>query len=517
MPKRSAMRPEYGINPYPKGGPRSTFNVSETHKTTFNANFLIPIYWDYLYPGEVRKGKVNAFVRLSNPLEFPIMDNIYLTIHWFSDSIRNMWTNFRKFYGERTDPADSISYTVLELGTGSVDLTTGGSEPFRDLCDYLGLPHVTSFDQSDASALPFRMYNRVFNYWYRDQQVDDSLTENVGDGPDGGSTDYVLKERRKRFDYFTNITIAPQRGDSVTIGGEISTDLSTAGTPSVYSTTAAAWRRLDSDAANVDVSATVSNQASALYPNTTINELRNAVAIQQFLEKDNRHGTRFGELIYGHWGTEFQDARFNPVYIAGGTAPVNVTPVMNQSNATATEALDLGDLGAIGSGAMNGSGSFTYAAHEPEIIMCIANVWADQTYHQGLNRKWSYRTRYDFMWPEFQGIGDQSLLLKEIYYQNNSNDENVFGYSPRYEECRIGINRLSGEFRPDNTASIDTWHLAEDFVGAPSYNSTFIDMAVPMGRVLQSTVPNHIIADFEIQQFSTKQLSMSGIPGLARL
>lgn len=517
MPK-SAMRPEYGQNPYPSGQ-RSTFNVSETHKCTFNANYLYPIYWDFLYPGEVRRGRVDAYVRLSNPLEFPIMDNVWLTVHWFADSIRNQWANFRKFYGERTDPADSIDYTIPVLGSGNVDLTAGGSEPFRDLCDGLGLPHVTSFNQADACALPFRMYNRVFNYWYRDQQVDDSVNESTDDGPDAGSTDYTLQLRRKRFDYFTNVTIAPQRGDSVEIGGEVET-LATGGqhvgviaqhaVPHTY-------RDLDSSGADLVLDSSQNGPNNVLYPNTTINELRNAVAIQQFLEKDNRHGTRFGELIFGHWGANFDDVRFAPIYLGGGRTPITITPVMNQSNATSVETLDLGDLGAIAQGSMSGDAGFTYAADEPMVIMAIANVSADQTYHQGLNRKWSYRTRYDFMWPEFQGIGDQALLLKELYYQNTADDENVFGYSPRYEECRIGINRLSGEFRPDNVASIDTWHLAQDFVGAPSYNSAFIDSGVPMGRVLQSTVPNHIIADFYIHQYSTKNLSMSGVPGLARL
>ena len=510
---RSSMRDNYAGVRKAMDRPRSTFNVSESHKTTFNASFLIPFYWDYLYPGEVRRSTTRAFVRMSNPLEFPLMDNLYITVHWFDCAIRNLWDNFRKFYGEREDPTDSIDFTIPVLGSGNVDLTTGGSEPFRDLCDYLGLPHVTSFDQGDASALPFRTYNFIYNYWYRDQQIQDSVNLPKDDGPDSGSTDYVLKQRGKRFDYFTNVLPAPQRGESVTIGGEVAFDQAAAQEVSVWSTNTSAFQRLDSDQTRVDMSATAGAESHALYPNTTILELRNAVAIQQFLEGDNRCGTRFGEMIYGHWGTEFQDARFAPVYVAGGRAPLVITPIQNAAQSTGNE---LGDLGAIGTGAFEGA-RFTYRAHEPSVLMGILCVDADLTYHQGLNRKWSYRTRYDFMWPEFQGIGDQALLLKEIYYQNTASDETVFGYSPRYEECRIGINRLSGEFRPDNLLSIDTWHVAQDFVGAPSLSDAFIVSSVPMGRVLQSTTNNHFIADIYTEMYSTKELSLSGVPGLARL
>ncbi len=513
---RSNMQSEYAQIRNMRSGSRSTFNLSETRKTTFNANFCVPIYWDYLYPGEVRKATTRAFLRMSNPLEFPLMDNIYVTVHWFDVSLRILWENFRRFYGERDpDPDSSIDYTVPEVGSGNDDLTDGSV--FAQLCDHLDLPHVASFDLADASALPFRAYNKIWNYWYRDQQIQDSINESVDDGPDAGATDYSIQFRGKRFDYFTNVLPAPQRGDSQTIGGEVATAATTGESIGIYSDPAGAFRLIDADTATAHISATGSGaEADVMYPNTTINELRNAVAIQQFLEKDNRAGTRFGELIWSHWGTEFQDARYAPVYVAGAKAPIQITPIMNASNATATQALDLGDLGAIGSGAIQGA-SFTYACHEPSILMGIMSVSADQTYHQGLRRQWSYRSRYDFMWPEFEGIGDQALLKKEIYYQNSANDELVFGYSPRYEECRIGINKLTGEFRPDNSLSLDVWHVAQDFVGEPHLNSAFINSSVPMGRVLQSTTNNHFIADISIQMQSTKSLSMSGVPGLARL
>lgn len=512
---RSSMQPEYASVPR-TSGPRSSFNISEAHKTTFDASFLIPFYWDYVYPGEVRKSTTNLFVRMSNPLSFPLMDNLYITVHWFDCPLRILWDNFRKFYGERDNPADSIDFTIPELGTGSINMQSGGAA--RDLYDHMGLPHVPSFDLADASALPFRAYNKIWNYWYRDQSIQDSLVESTDDGPDvnpGDLLEFQLQQRGKRFDYFTNQLPAPQRGDSVTIGGEVAFSPAS-GSVGVSAENFGTFRRLDATGADVVLSAATSSESNVLYPNTTINELRNAAALQQFLERDNRGGTRFGEMIWSHWGTEYSDQRHAPVFVAGGRAPLTITPVMNQAQLTGPSPEALGELGAIGTGAFQGA-SFTYAATEPSILMGILCVDADLTYHQGLNRKFSYRTRYDFMWPEFQGIGDQATLLKEIYYQNTADDENVFGYAPRYEECRIGINRLSREFRPDNLLSLDTWHVAQDFVGAPTLNTTFIKSSVPMGRVLQSTVNDHFIADIYTNMRSTKQLSLTGIPGLARL
>jgi hypothetical protein len=511
---RTAMTDQYANN-REREPSRSTFNVSCSHKTTWNVSNIIPVYWDILYPGEVRRGTTRCFIRLSNPLEFPLMDNAYVTIHVFSVAIRNLWTNFRKFWGERENPADSIDYTIPTL-TGTINMTTWGLA--ERLLDHLGVPHLTAVDGTDISALPCRAYNNIWDYWYRDSSIQNSIVgTGTGDGPDTHSF-YVLKQRGKRWDYFTNVLPEPQRGESTLIGGEIATPLGAGGNPSIYSDADAGFKVLDSNLANVDVSATGGSINGALYPNTTINELRNAVAIQQFLERDNRAGQLFGDIIEAHYSANFQDAKYAPSYIAGGRAPFVFSAIPNQaadSGATGSEKA-LGELGSIGTGVFEGA-SFTYRAQEPEILMIMAMVDADLTYHQGLDRKFSYRTRYDFMWPEFQGVGDQPLLTKELYYTNTSTDDTVFGYSPRYEECRTGINRLSGEFRPDYATSLDSWHLAQDFTSTPTLNSGYIISAPPFDRVMINSTVDNILADFHFEQYSTKPLSATGVPGLARL
>lgn len=508
---RTGMQEGYAANrePTPR---RSTFNVSENHKTTWDGSGLIPIYWDFLYPGEVRRGKVRAFIRLSNPLDYPLMDNAYITVHVFSTAIRNVWDNFRKFFGERESPGDSIDYTLPKYGTGNINLT--GTGIGARLANYMGLPYVASFDSGDAHALPFRVYKRIWNYWYRDSSIQDWAPESTDDGPDNSHTEYSILYRGKQWDYFTNITPNPQRGESVTIGGEVEFG-GASGDIGVYSDVGGGPRKLD-DTGFVAITGSVAADANVLYPNTTINELRNAVAIHQFLERDNRAGQMFGDIITAHFGVSFQDSKYAPSFIAGGTAPFIFSPIPNQTQDTSATGGELGELGSIGMSTFEGA-DFTYRASEPEILMVIASVRADLNYQQGLNRKWSYNTRYDFVYPEFEGIGDQALLKKEIYYQNSSVDDEVLGYSPRYEEARIGINKITGEFQSDNALSLDVWHLAEDYVSAPSLNDSYIRSTPPFDRVMKSTTQDQFIGDFQCEMYSTKALSQRGVPGLARL
>ena len=379
---RTSMHDGYGTNREPQPL-RSTFNVSEGKKHTWNSSNLIPVYWDFLYPGEIRRGITRMFVRLSNPLDYPLMDNAYLSIHWFSVAIRNIWDNYRKFFGERENPGDSIDYTLPKYGTGNVDLTAGTLA--TRLADHLGLPLVTSFDTGDAHALPFRAYTSIYNYWYRDNSIDNSAAISTDDGPDGALTEYGLKYRRKAFDYFTNLLPNPQRGESVSIGGEIATAAGIGDDIGVYSDSASGFRQLEDGGTEIHVKNNATNaEDNVLYPNTTINELRNAAALQVFLEKDNRAGQLFGDLIQAHYGADFLDAKYAPSFIAGGTTPFIFSPIPNTAQNT-TSGDDIGELGAIGTSTFEGA-SFTYRASEPEILMGIVSCRADLTYSQGLQR-----------------------------------------------------------------------------------------------------------------------------------
>ena len=491
---------------------RSTFNVSFKRLHTGMANLVHPFHWRFLYPGQIIKSRTRVFARLSNPLQYPLMDDIRITIHWFAAPLRILWDNFRKFWGERENPGDSIDYTVPTLSTGTINTLTADR-----IHNDLGIRFHTAVDGTDIGALAHRCYCSIWDYWYRDSGIQDATGFPKNDGPDTAFT-YVLKNRGKRFDYFTGGKTAPQRGESTTIGGEIAHNAPDGSHVAVYSDVNSATRKLDSDGPQVDASAVAGSSAYYLYPNTTINELRNAAAIQQFLERDNRTGQRFGDIIEAHYGHKFLDTKYAPAYVAGGSGFVNVSPIYNaskDSGATGSEQ-PLGELGAIGVGTFEGA-AFTYIASEPEILMGMWTVDSKPMYHQGLNRNFSRRTRYDFLWPEFQGIGDQATISKEIYHNMDANDEDVLQYNPRFEDERQGIDTLGGMFASDWSAPIDEWHVAQDFVGRPTFNTTFIENSVPMGRVLQNNVPDHMLLDIQVSMHSTLPISRTGVPGLARL
>lgn len=508
----SNMKREYATIPAGGAGRRSSFDIGENHKTTFNGDELIPIYWTWAFPGEVFRGGVEAFIRMSTPLDFPLMDNMRLVVHWYACPVRILWDNFRKFYGEREDPADSIDYTLPEFGTGNQ--TTDTSTTFARLLRYMGAPVVPSPGNvalEDIGAMPFRAYYSIWNWHYRDQQQQDSKTFPTGDGPDNNG--YEILYRGKRHDYFTAALPAPQRGEALTI--DVKTDAAETGAIGIFSTATPTpeWRLLDTGAAQGDVSAqTVNAETHRLYAGT-VADLRNTVAIQQFLERDNRYGQRFDEQIRAHFGVEFNDVRIAPVYLGGGSGYIRTSAIPNQSGSSG----NLGDLSAIAHGDLDGA-QFTYAFDEPCIVMAIANVTADITYQRGLERKHSYRTRYEMFYPEFTRIGDQAVLSKELWYNNDANDEDVFGYVPRYEELRTGVNKVSGEFSSAlTTGSLDAWHLAEELGSRPVLGNTWIRGTSPWSRVQQVTIADDFIADFRINLRASRQLPINGVPGLARL
>ena len=75
---------EHSFSEVPRADiPRSTFNRSHGLKTTFDADYLIPILVDDVVPGDTFNVNVNHFARLGSPLIHPLMDNLYLETFFF--------------------------------------------------------------------------------------------------------------------------------------------------------------------------------------------------------------------------------------------------------------------------------------------------------------------------------------------------------------------------------------------------------------------------------------------------
>ena len=512
----SQMKREYAA--LPKGGQlkRSSFDLSRRHLTSHHGGWLVPIFWGWLFPGDVIKGRYQAFLRASSSLEFPLFDNLKLTIHTYFCPIRILWDNARKFFGEQDDPGDSIDYTLPTLGMSNSHDTSLASLG-NHLKRYLGVPVQTAaqggVDLEDIGAIPFRAYNKIFNWHYRDQNQQNSVDEQSDDGPDDATgMKYQIMFRGKRHDRFTSLLAAPQKGDAVPVSMDVRVNVAAGGNIGLYSEQTTDDRRIDTGAAQADVSAaSVASQNEVMHTELLINDLRNAAAIQQFLERDNRYGTRYDEVILAHYGVEFNDIRIAPVFLGGGSGYISTSAIPNQSG-TGT----LGDLAAIATGVLDGAG-FTYAVDEPGIYMTIANVSADLSYSQGLERKHLYRTRYEMFFPEFTAIGDQSVTMKELYYQNDANDETVMGYEPRYEELRTEVNRVSGEFDPNDLATLEVMHLSEDLGSQPVLGDTWIKDSTPYNRMLRVTTQHHFLADYKAQIRVARALPVNGVPGMGRI
>lgn len=491
------------------------FDLSYEDKLTCKMGDLVPIMCQEVVPGDRFRCRDSVLVKLA-PMLAPIMHNVDIFTHYFYVPNRLLWSNWDKFITGGEDGTDSSVHPYVTSPAG------GFSE--GSLADYLGLPLGTYVDSEgvtqrqiavdktiNVSALPFRAVALIYNEWYRNQNVTDKVGFSAADGADVTTNTSMLKRNWEK-DYFTSCLESTQRGPvaSLPLGTEAPVSVYGNGkTLGMMWNNGSALQNVGTGAAggtlgvfsntNVNVGTTLGNPMTAVgqmvgvtnnptysglvgktdLRNATaanVNDLRLAFQVQRFMEKQMRGGARLVETILTHFGVRVSDSRIQrPLYLGGGRSPLLVSEVLQTSSTDNTSPQGNPVGRGIGSQIAN---SFKGFFEEHGFVVGFLSIMPRTGYHQGVERKWTRQTKYDYYWPVLSHLGEQAVKNKEIYVQGTSADEGTFGFQPIYEDYRRNFSKVHGAFR----TSLMYWTMNRQFTELPTLSDSFVQ-ATPTKRI----------------------------------
>lgn len=536
--KLSTFKPDVRIS-------RSKFDRSSDVKTTFNAGRLIPFFVDEVLPGDTFTDKTSMVVRMTTPI-FPVMDDCFLDYFYFFVPNRLVWDNWDKFMGEN----DSTSWTSpFDKPLPTVEVSP--EVPIKGtVFDYFGLPTADGLGGNSfrVNALPFRGYQLIWNKFFRDENLQQPVLVNHADTGDSFAVLSQLLPVCKIPDYFTTALPAPQKGPSTLIPGVVFDDTpfvmfspsphkvynpvhfgfvpDSGSTPSGSSFVVGAntsdnmARASSSNGQLTDSKLFIDNGfcwlGESKAAGSTINDLRQAFAVQRMLERDARGGTRYQELLESHFGVVSPDSRVQvPECIGRDRVYINMQQVVQQSATDSTS--PQGNVSGL-SKTVHSGGGFSKSFTEHGYIIGVLCVRTKHTYQYGINRLWSRRNRLDFYFPELANIGEQAVLNKEIFAQGTAQDDEVFGYQEAWAEYRIKPSVVTGAFRHSTANNLDSWHYADIYDKLPKLSATWIretDANINRTLAVQSSLADQFLADIYVSQVCTRPIPLYSVPGLS--
>ena len=541
---------------------RTRFKRDQTILTTFDSGKLIPFYVDEVLPGDTFNVNTAAIIRMTTP-KYPVMDDAFIDFYYFYCPNRILWDNFKYFMGEveSTPWMPTKDYKVPKIivnETEKEDLPREGS-----ILDYMGVPTKIK-KKFSINALPVRAYVKIWNEYFRDENVENQATLKTDD-KDIAYTDIdtnldtTLKcavnggrclPVNKFHDYFTSCLPYPQRGPEATLPmtgnapirlgntkgeyqdftGSVEMVLGTtsasnkAGSLVYTRATGAPGEKQAMKFTGVERSSNEVGTGGWIYADlasvtaATINDLRKAVAVQQYYEALARGGSRYREQVQALWDVVISDKTVQvPEYLGGGRYHVNINQIVQTSGQQTGSSTPIGETGAMSVTPINES-SFTKSFEEHGFVIGVCCVRHSRTYQQGLERFWSRTDRLDYYVPQFANLGEQPVKKKEIMLTGTESDEETFGYQEAWADYRMKPNRVSGKMRSNAVGTLDFWHYADNYKEVPTLSQGWMSEGKQeIARTLIVQNEPQFFGAIQVANKTTRRMPLYSVPGLYKL